>query len=126
MAAIDSGVSVEKKRKLGRVGDGDQPDSSSDEITSLQNFKLCKVLNENAKHKFLFVHGKFEGSDDDAVVLLEKTAFPTDAKNMDLLWSKTTLNETLKNDIYGTYDAFPPPMLNGEYYPCSMFADTLQ
>ncbi|KAH3819118.1 m7GpppX diphosphatase-like [Dreissena polymorpha] len=102
-----TGDLLNKKRKL----------ENSDEIVDkcppvLKNFKdfnINKVIAENPRCKTATIHGQIAG--EDAVVLLEKTAF--DASHLgNYLSELTTLNNTLKNDIYGTYDAFPPLIEN--------------
>lgn len=96
-----------------------EPDNEALDLTgrsslkNLKGFDLAEVLNENAKQKFLFLHGKSENKD--AVVLLEKTPFPTDADSIKKILSfETNLKETLKNDIYGTYEARIPAELNSK------------
>lgn len=80
---------------------------------TFEGFKIDKVLNDNPQNKILFLQGQFDGSEDKAVVLLEKTPFCADRASQ-LLSDETNLKETLQNDIYHTYDVYPDPKLNGK------------
>lgn len=51
--------------------------------------------------------------DDQAVVLLEKTAFTEDLLPT-LMSEKSVLNRSMQNDIYGVYECFPPKELSGK------------
>ncbi|KAL3852857.1 hypothetical protein ACJMK2_016466 [Sinanodonta woodiana] len=109
MAASEADHAVAaKKRKL---EEGDTIECLQSPLKSFKGFSLEKVLCENAKSKSLFVLGQFEGSDDKAVVLLEKMPFSSE-RATHYVCSDTSLKETLKNDIYGTYDAFIPVQEN--------------
>ena len=100
--------SPEKKRKL---NDGESKAAGSPPILSdLNGFSIQKTLSQNLMQKRVTIHAKV--GEDDAVVMLEKTPF--DQVHMEkYLSAETTLKNTLKNDIYGTYEAFPPPVENG-------------
>ncbi|KAJ8302032.1 hypothetical protein KUTeg_021019 [Tegillarca granosa] len=100
-----------KKPKL-EISDNEALDlTGKSSLKSFKAFDFTEVLNEDAKQKFLFLHGKSENKD--AVVLLEKTPFSTDINTIKkILSSETHLKETLKNDIYGTYEATIPAELN--------------
>ncbi|XP_033746373.1 m7GpppX diphosphatase-like [Pecten maximus] len=94
---------VTKKRKL------HDEEESDDKFNNLGNIEIVEVLNDNSREKCLFLHTKISG--EDAVVLMEKTPF--DRNTMTQLVSEdTTLKETLKNDIYSTYEAQLPHHLN--------------
>ena len=98
----------EKKRKL----DDDESETafSPPTLNDLKGFSVQKILSQNVMQKRVTVHAKFD--EDDAVVMLEKTPF--DMEHMEKYFvADTTLKNTLKNDIYGTYKAFPPPVENG-------------
>ncbi|XP_071109029.1 m7GpppX diphosphatase-like [Haliotis cracherodii] len=92
-----------KKRKI----EDSPPDSKS-----FKGFSIERVLREDQRTKFVCLEGKFKGNEDLAVVLLEKEHFPTQSLGR-LLSNETTLKETLKNDIYSTYEATPPTDLSG-------------
>lgn len=94
-----------KKRKI-----EDSPTDSK----SFKGFSIERVLREDPRTKFVCLEGKFKGNEDLAVVLLEKEHFPKQSLAR-LLSNETTLKETLKNDIYSTYEATPPTDLSGDY-----------
>lgn len=85
----------------------------SDELPSFEGFEIKKILNENAKQKYIFLHGRFANKTDDAVVLLEKSPFDREHVNQ-ILSPNTDMVQTLHNDIYSTYSAYPPVDLNRE------------
>ena len=110
---VDDSSSVPlKKRNTEITADGDKPKYTT--LSSFDGFSIGKIINENPKTKTVTVLGKFAGSDTDAVVLLEKKAFDT-SKLSKCLSLETSVEETLKNDIYGTYDAFPSTSENGDF-----------
>lgn len=96
-----------KKRKI-----DDEPSTASPAAPVLTDFEgliVEKVIAENIRCKTATIHGKING--DDAVILLEKQPF--DIKHVSkYLTKETVLKNTLKNDIYGTYEAYPPPAEN--------------
>ncbi|XP_045164966.2 m7GpppX diphosphatase-like [Mercenaria mercenaria] len=97
----------EKKRKI--EADNDHGDGSPPILKSFEGFDIEKVIAENTRSKTTTLHAKLDG--ENAVVLLEKTPFDlTHVKNY--LTGDTTLKNTLKNDIYGTYEAYLPPTEN--------------
>jgi len=76
------------------------------------DFRVVKILSENAKQKCLFVHGRFGSCPDNAVLLLEKTPFcPTSIS--DLLCKKVTVKVGLENDVYKTLELCPSAPYNG-------------
>jgi len=77
------------------------------------DFNVVKILNENAKQKCLFVHGRFGDSPDNAVLLLEKTPFCPSSIS-DLLRNKVTAKVSLKNDVYKTLELYPDVRYNGK------------
>ena len=99
------GVPPGKKQKR------DNEEDLTASLTSFDGFQTVKILKESHTNKCLFIHGKLKG--DDAVVLLERSPFDTD-KIGELMSRDTGLVETLKNDIYSTYSAFPQSALNGK------------
>ncbi|XP_064606734.1 m7GpppX diphosphatase-like [Liolophura sinensis] len=105
----------EPPRKIAKLDiSGDNEADKESEVSprcTFEGFKIDKVLNDNPQNKILFLQGRFDGSENKAVVLLEKTPFCTDNANH-LLCKDTNLKETLQNDIYHTYDVYPDPKLN--------------
>ena len=103
----------EKKLKLSTEEDnGATAGPISQPMKSLRGFKLVKILSESIDRKTMFLHGQFEGSDDQAVVLLEKKPFNEQTLSS-VTSSDTSLTLDLHNDVYGTYEGFPKPELNG-------------
>ncbi|XP_036601560.1 m7GpppX diphosphatase isoform X1 [Trichosurus vulpecula] len=79
-------------------------------------FRLQKVLRESSRDKIIFLHGKVnetsgDGEGDDAVVILEKTPFQVD-QVAPLLLGSPELQLQFSNDIYSTYNLFPPRLLS--------------
>ncbi|CAH1783322.1 unnamed protein product [Owenia fusiformis] len=107
----NSGTKDEIPQKKMRMDQSNINSHESDILESLQGFKVEKILNENAQTKTMFVHGKFENSEDNAVVIVEKTAF-SEKSIRGVLSGDTTMKNTLKNDIYGTYEVYPKPEFN--------------
>ncbi|XP_060604368.1 m7GpppX diphosphatase-like [Ruditapes philippinarum] len=97
----------EKKRKI--ESDNDQGDIAPPVLCSFKGFDIEKVIAENSRNKTTTIHAKMGGKD--AIVLLEKTPFDLDHVKK-YLSDDTALKNTLKNDIYGTYEAFLPPTEN--------------
>ncbi|XP_035684402.1 m7GpppX diphosphatase-like isoform X1 [Branchiostoma floridae] len=81
-------------------------------LSSFQDFEMIKILNDHPKNKSVFVHGKFKGHEEEAVVILEKTPFSEETLPI-ALSGETKLKVGLKNDIYGNYHGTPPAQVNG-------------
>lgn len=96
----------------GASGDAQDKQCVKVPLESFKSFEFGKVLNETPDKKLMFLQGKFAGSEDDAVVILEKTPFKADTI-ASILTKDTNLLSTLHNDIYSTYEGFPPADLNG-------------
>ncbi|KAL4226763.1 hypothetical protein ACF0H5_014743 [Mactra antiquata] len=102
----DSEVPIKKQKLDVDCNQGDDNDAM---LSNFDGFEILKVISENTRSKTVTVHGKMKG--ENAVVLLEKKPF--DAKHMNrYLTEETSLKNTLKNDIYGTYEAFLPSTEN--------------
>ena len=102
----DTGDRPLKKQKVATVSDSNKVEIQS--IDSFENFEIISCINDKPREKVRVLHGKFAGSDEDAVVLLERAAFSEDGIRA-ILSAKSTLKNTLQNNIYGTYDLLPPP-----------------
>lgn len=95
----------------------DDEDSVHDTLTNLGNVQLVETLNEHATTTFLrcrFVGTEaFAAADDDesAVIILEKKPF-TMADIEHIFSAETTVKQTLRNDVYGTYDCRIKPEYN--------------
>ncbi|XP_077588828.1 m7GpppX diphosphatase [Stigmatopora nigra] len=74
----------------------------------LSGFQTITVLSDSAREKTIFVHGKL--ADENAVVILEKTPITED--NLSEIFTSSTLELDLKNDIYSTYRLQASPHLN--------------
>lgn len=113
-----------------------------DALQNFKGFKIKRILNQNLTSKSVFLLGNLytesspgsagdassgtpEGGvacddadpqssgDDQAVVLLEKTAFTEDLLPT-LMSEKSVLNRSMQNDIYGVYECFPPKELSSK------------
>jgi len=103
-------MTLEKKRKLeGVVAAQLAKDDSGEEF---KLFKIVRILNDNPQQKTIYIQGRFEGQDDDAVVILEKLPFNQESLSK-VFEEVNEIRLTLDNDIYKTYEMFPPPELNG-------------
>ena len=105
----DDGNSAAKKIRL----DVEQIEESSPASDFFSDFTVVKILNENARRKCLFLHGRFGDSPDDAVLLLEKTPFCPSSVS-DMLRNKVTTKVGLKNDVYKTLELCPRDAYNGK------------
>ena len=83
-------------------------------ITSFGGFHTTKVLNEDSERKSIFLLGRFGESGNDAVVILNKTPLSEELAK-DMLTETSALKNIMQNDIYGTYELFPKPDLNGKF-----------
>merc|ERR550532_1308978 len=110
--AGDSSTETAKKRKMEEDSGNDNNGVSSSESTAFSGFKVSRVLNEISQRKVIFLQGKFEDKDGDAVVILEKTPFSSDSVSK-ILSSDSMSSTDLQNDIYNTLQLFPPPQYNG-------------
>jgi len=81
-------------------------------LDDFNGFNVKRVLGENSRSKTAVILGQING--EDAVVLLEKEPFDLNNVNR-YLCAETSLKNTLLNDIYGTYEAYPPKAENGMY-----------
>ncbi|XP_022098424.1 m7GpppX diphosphatase-like [Acanthaster planci] len=96
-------VQSTKKIKKDKV---ESEDRVSKTLESFDGFEVLKILYKNPQNKSVFLYGKFQGNDDNAVVLLEKTPFPVSALST-LLSADVSLKPLLQNDIYSVYDGLP-------------------
>lgn len=100
------------EEKEASVGNG----TSAPVRLPFSGFRVQKVLRESARDKIIFLHGKVnEDSGDshgeDAVVILEKTPFQVEHVAQ-LLTGSPELKLQFSNDIYSTYNLFPPRHLS--------------
>ena len=108
-----NGAPVVKKAKLAESGD----DSTQyDTASRFAGFELGRVLSDNSERKMMVVTGRFSGREDEAVVVVEKSPLTPDTVKQ-MLTNKTRTELTLQNDIYGTFQCFPPPSSNSKYRP---------
>ena len=94
---------VTKKQKIDNDG---KRNNVTNTLDNFQGFQVSQIISEDAKNKTVFLHGKFEGSDECAVVLLEKTPFREQELGA-LLSVDTSLTLNLQNDIYSVYVGQP-------------------
>ncbi|XP_041985664.1 m7GpppX diphosphatase [Aricia agestis] len=80
----------------------------------LKDFIPTKIINNNTNGKTVCVLGSFKDKSGVAVVLLEKKAFSGDQLNDSGYFSDATELRTLfQNDIYGNFECYPKPEING-------------
>lgn len=93
----------------------DDQESVHESLNDLGGFVPQKVLHNNTVRKTVCLQGSFE--DKTAVVLLEKTAFAEEnlGKDGEYFSEKSALKKVFHNDIYGNYELFPKPELNGMF-----------
>ncbi|XP_028272263.1 m7GpppX diphosphatase [Parambassis ranga] len=111
LAGRESGtdeLSQQVKRAKTDSENGREAERESECQNILTGFKTSSVLNDSAREKVIFVHGKL--ADQEAVVIMEKT--PVREDTLAELFSGSTLNLEMKNDIYSTYQLQAPPHLN--------------
>ena len=97
-----------KKRKM---NPGDQQEADCPRtLDNFDGFKVKRVISENSRCKTAVIHGELDGKE--AVVLLERKPFNMSHVS-NYFTEETSLENTLKNDIYGTYNAYPPKEENG-------------
>ncbi len=81
-------------------------------IHDLSNFVVTRVLSENSQRKQIFIEGKFKDSKSISILILEKKAFTEE--NVKLLCNdKSVFKKQFVNDVYFSYELFPPVELNG-------------
>lgn len=85
-----------------------------DNIKDLSSFRIDKILNNNSNRKTVCLQGFFDGSEETALVILEKPAFEEQCllQDSDFFSKKSVLKKVFHNDIYGNFDFFPNIELN--------------
>lgn len=87
----------------------------SDNQLELKDFLPEKILNNNTNRKTVCIQGTFKGKSGVALILFEKNAFKEeDLNDKGYFSADTELQTFFQNDIYGNYECFPRPTLNGE------------
>ena len=113
---MESTLSNEPAAKKKKV-DENSEENSPPTLENLKGITVEKVLSENARCKTVTIHGRLDN--DNVVLLLEKSPFELN-KVQNFLSEEATLKNTLKNDIYGTYEVCPPPSENGKPEKCGL------
>lgn len=104
-----------KKIKLD-INDGVKDDDGTHEAEiNLSTFEMKRILQNNSKRKQIYIEGTFKGSESTAILLLEKTTFPTDELFLKrgFFNEDTTIQKVFSNHIYGNYRCFPIKEYNG-------------
>ena len=71
----------------------------NEDLQSLKDFKVSKVLSEDSDTKKILLQGNIDGdSENSAVLILEKMPFKTES--VQEILSKSSLKTEFKNDIY--------------------------
>lgn len=100
-----------KKIKINNEND----ESVSGTELQLKDFVLEKILNNNTNRKTVCVQGKFKDKSGVALVILEKNAFKEEELDNNGYFSvDSELRTFFQNDIYGNFECFPRPSINGE------------
>lgn len=107
------GASVPKKARLSEGGDNSAEKQS--QLHRFDGFTVDQILNDRPRDKLMIVSGKFEGSEEKAVVILEKTPFTKESASK-ILTANTTTELNLQNDIYSNFQCAPPSSVNGKLY----------
>lgn len=86
----------------------------------LKNFKLSKILSNNTSRKTCVLLGKFKDSEEQALLILEKSAFTesdvtTDDNEKSYFVNFSKVETLLLNSEYGSFRCFPEGALNGEF-----------
>ena len=94
--------------------------SASKKISyDLTKFFLESVLTNNTKSKSVCLLGSFKhlSETDQAIIILEKTAFTQENLSGDQSYfsALSEFKETFVNDIYGNFQCFPNPDINSNY-----------
>ncbi|KAI5638260.1 scavenger mRNA decapping enzyme c-term binding domain-containing protein [Phthorimaea operculella] len=80
----------------------------------LKDFIPEKILNNNTNRKTVCVQGKFKDKSGVGLILLEKNAFKEEELDNSGYFSvDCELRTFFQNDIYGNFECFPKPSLNG-------------
>lgn len=109
-----SDVSLEPSSKKLKI-DHQNDNGVKENQLQLNEFIPEKILNNNTNRKTVCVLGKFKDKSDAAIVLLEKNAFKEEELNGSGYFSADCeLRTFFQNDIYGNFECFPKPSLNGE------------
>ena len=108
---MENDASAPKKSRLDECGDAPRQDIQT---KAFEGFQVVKILNENAQRKVVFVHGRFAGSDDEAVAILEKNPFNESAVR-EMLSGCSSTKTTMHNTIYSTFDMHPKAEFNGNH-----------
>jgi hypothetical protein len=94
--------------------DEDAPNIHND-LKSLSDFKVDKVLSESSQRKTITLQGSFEGHEGIGIVLLERKSFVPEKIN-NFFCAEATVQKEFSNDIYGSYAAQAPKDFNGLFY----------
>lgn len=99
-----------KKPKLDEDAESKE---NGDDLVDLSAFRTDRILSCDSRNKTLVALGSFADPSQRALVILEKKPF--DADGFDKLCSEdTTFKKVFRNDVYGNYDCFLTPCLNGK------------
>lgn len=82
-------------------------------IIDLSGFEVRRILSDNAQRKTIAVEGTFLNREGKAVLFLEKLPFEENVLKK-LCSKNSSLNRQFLNDIYGNYECYTDPILNGE------------
>ncbi|CAG9572641.1 unnamed protein product [Danaus chrysippus] len=98
-----------------KIKKDEQNDNSVTETDlKLKDFIPSKILNNNTNRKTVCVLGNFRNKSGVALIILEKNAFKEDHLDSKGYFSEDCeLATFFQNDIYGNFECFPKPEING-------------
>ncbi|OWR48072.1 putative histidine triad protein member [Danaus plexippus plexippus] len=98
-----------------KIKKDEQNDNSVTETDlKLKDFIPSKILNNNTNRKSVCVLGNFRNKSGVALIILEKNAFKEDHLDSKGYFSEDCeLATFFQNDIYGNFECFPKPEING-------------
>lgn len=108
---VDSDQTCFKKRKI-----TEQNENNVNDIKfNLKDFIPEKILNNNTNRKTVCVQGKFNDKVGVGLIILEKKAFKEEELDESGYFSEDSrLCTSFQNDIYGNFECFPRPSINGK------------
>ena len=81
---------------------------SSDGHLNRVHFRLTRVLDQSAERKTIFLLGRLEGHEGEAVLLVEKQALAEDVVQRMVAADDNSIELSMQNDIYGLYTFVSP------------------
>lgn len=94
----------------------------AESVLELKDFVPSKILNNNTNRKTVCIQGNFKDKSGVALVILEKNAFKEEELDSKGYFSdESGLKTYFQNDIYGNFECYPNPSINGKNNFASIF-----